>query len=183
MAIAHNFRSALNGFNREDVVKYIEFMNSRHTTEVNQLHGEIESLKSELVTQVVQAAPSQQLEQNFAATQARCQELEELCADLRRQLDHLTQQTPSVPSTEELEIYRRAERVERMAQERASQIRTQAGNILTQASESVHTAAQQITTLAGQVATDLDQLKQAVSHGEFLLAQTSAAISSISTDE
>ena len=41
-----NFRSAFNGFHREDVVHYIEYLNAKHTTEVNQLNAELEQLLS-----------------------------------------------------------------------------------------------------------------------------------------
>ena len=41
------FRSALNGFNREDVVRYIEYLNSVHTAEINQLNSELEYLRNQ----------------------------------------------------------------------------------------------------------------------------------------
>ena len=47
MAAFQNFRSALNGFNREDVVRYIEFINNQHNTQVNQLHTEIQTLRGQ----------------------------------------------------------------------------------------------------------------------------------------
>ena len=40
------FRSAFNGFNREDVVRYLEYINAQHTAEVNQLRSELEFLRS-----------------------------------------------------------------------------------------------------------------------------------------
>ena len=43
------FRSALNGFNREDVVRYLEYINAQHTTELNQLRSELEYLRSKEV--------------------------------------------------------------------------------------------------------------------------------------
>ena len=36
MAASQNFRSAFNGFNREDVVHYLEYLNTKHTNQVNQ---------------------------------------------------------------------------------------------------------------------------------------------------
>ena len=57
MAEARTFRSALNGFNREDVVRYIEAMNIKHTTLVNQLKSEKQSLAEEL--QALKAAPAE----------------------------------------------------------------------------------------------------------------------------
>ena len=39
MSAPQNFRSAFNGFNREDVVRYLEYINTKHTTQVNQLNS------------------------------------------------------------------------------------------------------------------------------------------------
>ena len=35
MSQNHNFRSAIGGFNRQDVVRYIEYLNNKHTDQVN----------------------------------------------------------------------------------------------------------------------------------------------------
>ena len=48
MPAPQNFRSAFNGFNREDVVHYIEYLNSKHTGAVNQLKSENQTLADEL---------------------------------------------------------------------------------------------------------------------------------------
>ena len=48
MAVQVNFRTAFNGFNREDVVRYIEYINAKHLTEVNQLNSELEFLRSKV---------------------------------------------------------------------------------------------------------------------------------------
>jgi hypothetical protein len=72
MAEARTFRSALNGFNREDVVRYIEAMNIKHTTLVNQLKSEKQSLAEEL--QALKAAPAEatvSAEKRPAAKKAR----------------------------------------------------------------------------------------------------------------
>ena len=38
------FRTSLSGFNREDVVRYIEFLNAQHAAEISQLTGAVSSL-------------------------------------------------------------------------------------------------------------------------------------------
>ena len=48
MAEKHNFRSAFNGFHREDVVRYIEHLNNGHTALVNQLNAAMDALKAQL---------------------------------------------------------------------------------------------------------------------------------------
>ena len=40
MAQTHNFRRAMGGFHREDVVRYIEYMNQKHADQVNSLYVE-----------------------------------------------------------------------------------------------------------------------------------------------
>ena len=46
MAEHQNFRTALAGFNREDVVRYIEYLNTTHAAEIAQLNSELEYLRS-----------------------------------------------------------------------------------------------------------------------------------------
>lgn len=48
MDTPQNFRSAFNGFNREDVVDYISYLTTKQETETNELRSEIESLTREL---------------------------------------------------------------------------------------------------------------------------------------
>ena len=51
MASAQNFRSAFNGFNREDVVRYLEYLNTKHQNQINQLTAEAEELRAQLAQQ------------------------------------------------------------------------------------------------------------------------------------
>ena len=118
MTVPQKFRSAFNGFNREDVVNYIEFTSARHQAEVTQLKEQLEFYRKELAAQ---SAVAQQ------AANDRAEELEQKCAELeaenealRQQLTEATQKQSSVD--EELEAYRRAERAERMAKTRVSQM-------------------------------------------------------------
>ena len=48
MAVTLNFRSALSGFNKEDVVRYIEYMSTKNASQVNQLLTENEELRDQL---------------------------------------------------------------------------------------------------------------------------------------
>lgn len=72
MAAPQNFRSAFNGFNREDVVHYLEYINTKHNNLVNQLTAENEELRA--------AVPNPGEAQTVAF-------LQELCADLTQQLE------------------------------------------------------------------------------------------------
>ena len=42
-----NFRTAFHGFNREDVVRFLETATARHTAEVNQLQDDVARLEKE----------------------------------------------------------------------------------------------------------------------------------------
>lgn len=97
MAATQNFRSAFNGFNREDVVHYIEYLNAKHTAEVNQLTSEVEYLRSKqnsgsqfspdtmLITAIQQERDDykKQLDEHLVVLE----ELEKRCAVLETERD------------------------------------------------------------------------------------------------
>ena len=51
MAQSQNFRTAFNGFNREDVVHYLEYLNARHQSQIQQLTAEAEELRERAAQQ------------------------------------------------------------------------------------------------------------------------------------
>ena len=182
MAEPQNFRSAFNGFNREDVVHYLEYLNSKHQTQVNQLTAENEELRSQLSRQ-----PEEDLTGLVESLQAQCAELtaqlEEAnarCADLEQQLSQQAPEEPEAPvlspsAAEELEAYRRAERIEREAKERAELVYFQANGVLTEATAKVDGITAEITDMADQVMSQLTQLQMAVSSSKQAL-QDAASI-------
>ena len=105
MAHFQNFRTALGGFNREDVVRYIEYLNNQHRSQIEQLNTQLQLAKS---------GNAQDLAEKLAAAEARCAQLEAQLAE------------GGMPQGTELEAYRRAARTERDARERAAQIYAQA---------------------------------------------------------
>ena len=159
MAGMQNFRSALGGFNREDVVSYIEYLNTQHKAQIAQLNTQLQNAQEALAK--AQAMPQDQSElmAQLEAAQARCAELE-------AQLAAAGTAAP-MQSDNELEAYRRAERVERMAQERASQIYAKANAVLADATVKVEAASDGMKAVAAQVAEQLQtaeqQLQDAVS--------------------
>lgn len=48
MTAPQNFRSAFNGFNREDVVNHISYMTAKHDTQVRELKSEADTLRAEV---------------------------------------------------------------------------------------------------------------------------------------
>lgn len=177
MATPQNFRTAFNGFNREDVVRYIEYINSRHTTEVNQLKTELEQLRNK---QDTVPAASEELE----ALRAERDALLEKVAQLEEQLtvpSAIPALIPQAPNNAELELeaYRRAERTERVARERAEQVYHQTNAALADATVKVDAAAAQIGQLSDAVLAQLNQLQTAVSSSKQALQDAAATMYTI----
>ena len=217
MTAPMNFRSAINGFKREDVVSYIEYLTARHTAELNQLRSEIEYLKSR-----ESAAPAQQESAEIESLNGRIHELlercaqledqqiaagieaeekllaaERRCAELEAQLQQAQDASKSQAShvQQELEAYRRAERVERMAQERATLVEkiatenadrtrklaadhaesvcTQVNAVLAEASLNMDSAANEVATLTDSVMAQLRQLQAALAQSKTTMRNAS----------
>lgn len=182
MAQQQTFRSALNGFNREDVVNYIEYLNTVHTAEINQLHSELEFLRNrEPVVAVTPVADEEAMvQQNDMIQQqaSRIRELFDRCKELENKLTaaeeakaHAEEKLQAVViqqnsfqtrANEELEAYRRAERIERQAKERAELLYQQSNGALAEASIRVEEAASQIGQLSDLVMEQIAQLQNAV---------------------
>lgn len=183
MSAPQNFRSAFNGFNREDVVHYLEYLNTKHTNQINQLTAENESLRQQLAS-----LPE------FQSQQLLVSSLEEKCAELTRQLEEARsccaapEQQPEEQETapilspsvsDELEAYRRAERIEREAKERAELVYFQANSVLAEASSKVDGISSDITEIADKVMTELTQLQVAISSSKRALQDASSIMGAI----
>ena len=189
MAAAQNFRSAFNGFNREDVVHYLEYLNAKHTNQINQLTAENEALRAqvdslpELESQQLLVASLEEkcaeLTRLLEAAQARCEELEQAAAQVP--MDAAPAQEPALSprASEELEAYRRAERIEREAKERAELVYFQANSVLTEATAKVDGISSDITEMADKVMTQLTQLQMAVSSSKQALQDASSIMGTI----
>ena len=150
MAGIQHFRSAFHGFNREDVVHYIEYLNNQHKSQLEQLNTQLQTALEKSAS-----VNSEELQAQLDAALAKCEALEQALA----QQD---QETPAAVSCtdEELEAYRRAERTERLAKERAQQIFTQANAVLAEATLKAETAANQIGAVTDQLSVQLQQTKE-----------------------
>ncbi len=148
MAVVQNFRSALGGFNREDVVRYIEYMNNKHNSQIEQLNTQLQTAQEALAH--AKATDNSDLMAQLGAAQARCAELEaQLAGD----------EAPPVQG-DELEAYRRAERAERLARDRAAQIYAQANAALADATLKVEAISDSMGSLAEQYAAQMQEAKQ-----------------------
>ena len=286
MSETMNFRSAFHGFNREDVVHYIEYLNATHASEIAQLRAELENSRTPLsvskelmdarliikdledkldqqaeelaLLQVREetdapaeprnqddpdeldaaiearvqaefdrdaalevqaqaeadrdAAQEAQAQAEFdrdaaqealaqaeadrdaaqealaqaeadrnAAQEALRQAQEELA--VLRESKALSAEAQRDLQMEELQAYRRAERTERIARERAARFCHVVDTALTGATSRVEDTFSQIDQLTNLVAQQLDNLQSAVSDSKQALADATAALSKIRTEE
>lgn len=202
-----NFRSAFNGFNREDVVHYLDYLNKKHAAQISQLNGDAEDLRRRLeavdpqeLEELKSRCEDQQMLLEAAELEkedltARLEQLEKEKADLAARVAVLeaenaqlqtrpVQEEPkpeaaalmSHSATQELEAYRRAERMERMAKERAEQVYQQTNSILADATVKVDGAAAQINTVTDQVMAQLNLLQCAVNSSRLALQEAAATL-------
>ena len=186
-----NFRSSLHGFNRQDVASYLEYLNNRHAAQVNQLNTDLEALRRQA------AAPVEDPQR--AALEARCRELEQQLETARKERDEALAQREAaeqklasarqdreeallrscgekLEANRELEAYRRAERTERIARERAEQVYSETGAVLTQASSRIEAALRQMTGISQQVTGQLDTLQTAIASSRLALQDAAQTI-------
>lgn len=186
-----NFRSSLHGFNRQDVANYLEYLNNRHAAQVNQLNTDLEALRRQA------EAPAEDPQRT--ALEARCRELEQQLSIARKERDEALAQREAaeqklasarqdreeallrscgekLEANRELEAYRRAERTERMARERAEQVYSETGAVLTQASSRIETALRQMTGISQQVTGQLDTLQTAIASSRLALQDAAQTI-------
>lgn len=186
-----NFRSSLHGFNRQDVANYLEYLNNRHAAQVNQLNTDLEALRRQA------EAPAEDPQRT--ALEARCRELEQQLEAARKERDEALAQRDAaeqklasarqdreeallrscgekLEANRELEAYRRAERTERMARERAEQVYSETGTVLTQASNRIEAALRQMTGISQQVTGQLDTLQTAIASSRLALQDAAQTI-------
>ena len=195
MAAPQNFRTSFNGFNREDVVRYLEYINARHHSQTEQLSSEIEYLRQQLdqyqsgpmVTDEIDALQTQcaslqaQLEESLSirrALEARCngleRELEEAIA-AKKQAEEAHSAT-CCHVEQELEAYRRA-------RERAELVYDRTNGILADATAQVDGVADQIGSLADTVMEQLEQLRSVVGTSKDALKSAASSLYGLRSEE
>ena len=169
MAAPQKFRSALNGFNREDVVRFIEYTNARHEAEVARLKEELEALRAEL-------------EKCQPAELLRVEELVQKCVDLEQENAALREQAAANEKSqadEELAAYRRAERAERAAKTRVSQMYIRANAALADTAANLDEAASGLGKAAAAAMDQIRVLQNAVSDSKQVLSDAAVVLGSI----
>ena len=187
-----NFRSALNGFNRQDVARYLEYLNTQHNAQLNQLQTDLDNLRKK-----AEPEGEDPREKRLRELESKCMELETQLTAMQAQRDEALRQRDEalrqrdevqreavvqvsgarLDTNQELEAYRRAERAERVAKERANLIYAQTGAVLNQASARVEGAIRQVTGISQQVSAQLDTLQTAISSSRLALQDAADTIS------
>jgi cell division septum initiation protein DivIVA len=148
-----NFRKSIGGFNREDVVQYIQYINAKYSAEVKQLQSEIQNLKDEIaayqgkLVQSVEDPAAGEAKARIAALEQENQSLREALEQAQNQPETQPVVAPVVSEAAELEAYRRAERTERLASERAAQVYQMANGVLADATVQVDEASSQLSSV------------------------------------
>ena len=187
------FRSAFNGFHREDVVNHIAYMSNKHETQVNQLRSEAEALRTELaslreqmdvdtalqdrVTELEQVVADRDAELTSVreeletANQLLNEQAEQLAA-LREELEEAREAAEKAPIEksashwDELRAYRRAETVERQARDRVNDLFTSANTALRGAGATLGDTNAAFEALAEKFRSDLVELMNTIDSGK-----------------
>lgn len=190
MAVPQNFRNALNGFHKDDVVRYLEYINAKHSSQVQQLTAEVEELRAQLSQSPMpdddQQALIDALQKENDSLSAQLLESEKTRNALAEELAQYkiapapapVLETSSVVS-DELEAYRRAERTEREAKKRAELVYYQANSVLSETTTKVDAVAEEITGMADKVMNQLTQLQMLVSGSKQALQDAASLLSTI----
>lgn len=188
-----NFRSALHGFNRTDVVQFIQAQTMEHERALRVLKEENDRLKDALEAKRVEA------EGYLAEKEALAVQLEEALAAVPVQAEETAEEAPlpdldapmapastvvaaAATNFDELELaaYRRAEMTERMARERAAASAQRMQTIFSQAEEKLDLTSQDLATLLDAFRNDCEQLQQVLSTTRGIVDESSASLKAAS---
>ena len=207
-----NFRSSFNGFNREDVVHYIQYLKSNHENQIRQLKADLALMQKESFLPEADdgkdeeiAQMQEQFEQQEAVLTAlnaekdellaKCSQLETVLnvvttenkvltakvAQLETQLVAVTAERDAAANAkpvmsayveDELAAYRRAERVERMATERANDLYRKLHVALQNTAAQTDQAANNLDVISSQVSAQLSALRDSLFDSKSYLEQS-----------
>ena len=204
------FRSAFNGFHREDVVNHIAYMNTKHETQVKELRSENDALRTELdelrsrldedsAAQDRAADLQKELQEQEAQLAAVREELElanqllneqaEQMAALREELEEAREAAAKTPIEksanhwDELRAYRRAETAERQAKERVNDLYDCANTALRGAGSTLADTNAAFEALAEKFRADLVELMNAIETGKNALGAAADTLDTLRPEE
>lgn len=179
-----NFRTSLHGFNRTDVVQFIQAQTAEHEKALRLLREENTRLQEALEAARAEAAEANtQLEALTAAQEAAAQSAEAVPSPSESALNapmapmaSVVSAAPSNFNEMELAAYRRAEMTERMARERAAASAERMKTVFSQADEKLALTSQDFATLLDTFRNDFDKLEQLLSTAQGIVDESSAGL-------
>lgn len=189
MAAPLNFRSALNGFNRADVVQFIQNQTTEHEKALRLLREENARLREELDVLRAQLAqrPAEpdpvpapiELPEPPAASEPEPAAAPDLDAPIAPAAS-VVSVAPAEFNELELAAYRRAELAERIAKERAAASAERMRSVFAQADEKLNVTAQDFATLMETFRHDFDQIQQLLATAQGIVSESSGSLKAAS---
>lgn len=179
-----NFRSALYGFNRVDVVQFIQAQTTEHEQALRLLREENARLQEALDAARAEATRVKaQLEMLTTAQKVAALSAEPAPTPAEPVLNapmppaaSVVAAAPSHFDEMELAAYRRAEMTERMARERAAASAERMKTVFAQADEKLTLTSQDFATLLDALRNDFDKAVQLLSTAQGIVDESSAGL-------
>lgn len=187
MADFSKFRSSLGGFHRGDVANYIESLSMQHAAAMKEKSGQIDALQAELLAarQKLEEAEEEkralqdQLDDALAALEAATAPAEEAAED---ETEAEVEEAPDYPKLE-LEAYRRAEATERLATQRAQQLKRELVDFLENTTARYQQTGEDIAALAEDLKSGLKRLEENLSELDLLFGETAEHLETLTPAE
>lgn len=178
-----NFRSALHGFNRTDVVQFIQAQTTEHEKSLRLLKEENARLQEALDAARAKAERLNLQKEALAAELEAAKQAVDTTAPAEIPLDAPIAPAASVVATaptnfDELELaaYRRAEMTERMARERATASAERMKTIFAQADKKLSLTSQDFATLVDTFRSDFEKVQQVLTTAQGIVDESSAGL-------
>ena len=187
MADFSKFRSSLGGFHRGDVANYIESLSMQHAAAMKEKSGQIDALRADLLAarQKLQEAEEEkralqdQLDDALAALEAATAPAEDEAED---ETEAEVEEAPDYPKLE-LEAYRRAEATERLATQRAQQLKRELVDFLENTTARYQQTGEDIAALAEDLKSGLKRLEENLSELDLLFGETAEHLETLTPAE
>ena len=180
MADFSKFRSSLGGFHRGDVANYIESLSREHAAAMKEKTGQIDALRAELEeAEAEKRALQDQLDDALAALEAATAPAEDEAED---ETEAEVEEAPDYPKLE-LEAYRRAEATERLATQRAQQLKRELVDFLENTTARYQQTGEDIAALAEDLKSGLKRLEENLSELDLLFGETAEHLETLTPAE
>lgn len=189
MSDVSRFRSALNGFNRTDVVNYVESLSIAQQKQLRQLQEQITQLTADKAALEQEKAV---LEEKLTAAEAEREELRQM---LEAQTDPAVPEEPETEAEEapaeeevsanrmELEAYRRAAETERSAVARARKLQERLSALCDGARSRYQDAGEEIAALSADISSNIERLQESFAEVQLIFDQAEESFEALELPE